>query len=542
MMKWILYNLKKLRIYLSLAILLSIGSTFLLIESSDALGDFTAAAGSVSDLHVLGRIFLSALLVYSIYICFDRFVYHPLLTRIQTYTYSALEKKVYEKILSLPLMHEKMQKSADIYTLIQSDIPQTVEYISSTLTSILYQGILIIFTVIHICLVSPVIALVYIGVMILSILFERAVSKSIEKAAGVSKQAETEMNLALDDVLNNRSILRTYQKEDFANACWLPAEKLYTRQTLRIDKIAMPVQAIGNICGMLPIFAIFLAGFYMIPSEIISLSSFLSVYYICQTLVISQMHYIDLIAASRQNSVSVKRIADFCSTKVPKKQTVYNADEIVLENVSYHYDKENTNALSDISLRILKGEKTALVGKSGCGKSTLLILMGDMDRPSDGKIQLMHAALVQQFPFFFHDTIRNNLTLGENISDQKIKEALALTCMQDFDNHLDELLSGNAGNLSGGQKQRLAISRAFLHEQDVLLFDESLSASDNLTADKVMKNILAEGKNKTMVFVLHQKQLLKYMDRVIYMDKGRIVFDGTYGEYEKWAKENESSI
>lgn len=154
----------------------------------------------------------------------------------------------------------------------------------------------------------------------------------------------------------------------------------------------------------------------------------------------------------------------------------------------------------------------------------------------------MHAALVQQFPFFFHDTIRNNLTLGENISDQKIKEALALTCMQDFDNHLDELLSGNAGNLSGGQKQRLAISRAFLHEQDVLLFDESLSASDNLTADKVMKNILAEGKNKTMVFVLHQKQLLKYMDRVIYMDKGRIVFDGTYGEYEKWAKENESSI
>ena len=95
MMKWILYNLKKLRIYLSLAILLSIGSTFLLIESSDALGDFTAAAGSVSDLHVLGRSFLSALLVYSIYICFDRFVYHPLLTRIQTYTYSVLEKKVY---------------------------------------------------------------------------------------------------------------------------------------------------------------------------------------------------------------------------------------------------------------------------------------------------------------------------------------------------------------------------------------------------------------------------------------------------------------
>ena len=97
---------------------------------------------------------------------------------------------------------------------------------------------------------------------------------------------------------------------------------------------------------------------------------------------------------------------------------------------------------------------------------------------------------------------------------------------------LDYQLHNNAADLSGGQKQRLAIARALLHAHDLYLFDESLSALDPLTSDRIMQTLTEE--KKTEIFILHQPELTAYVERVICMAEGRIIFDGSQAAYQEW--------
>ncbi|WP_174727230.1 thiol reductant ABC exporter subunit CydC [Mesobacillus harenae] len=222
------------------------------------------------------------------------------------------------------------------------------------------------------------------------------------------------------------------------------------------------------------------------------------------------------------------------------------APEIECKNVNFYFPGESRPTLSNVSLLLPSGSKTAIVGPSGSGKSTLLNLLLKLYPPSSGTITIQGQPLadldedqlwknispVLQSNHFFYGTVRDNLKLaGESISDREMNEILS--CVKLDQLSLDSTILEKGGNLSGGEKQRLAIARAMLKKGSLLLLDEPTSSVDPITEQRVMKRLFTQAKGNTIVLISHKLTGLERMAQIIVMDKGTIIEHGTFHDLMK---------
>ena len=211
---------------------------------------------------------------------------------------------------------------------------------------------------------------------------------------------------------------------------------------------------------------------------------------------------------------------------------------IELKNVTYKYD--NHTVFENISLNVRKGEKVGIVGESGSGKSTLLKLVAGLYKPTDGSIIvagekepsniIKKVSVVMQSPMLLPLTIRENITMGHEYSDEWIDKAVEAANLKSWtdslENGLDSYLGDRADELSGGQAQRIAIARAICKDADILLLDEPTSALDCENAAAVMEALERLANQKTVIHVTHRPEHLKGYDRVLIMKEGGLV-DGS---------------
>lgn len=217
--------------------------------------------------------------------------------------------------------------------------------------------------------------------------------------------------------------------------------------------------------------------------------------------------------------------------------------EIECINVHFCFPGEARPTLTDVSLRLPSGSKTAIVGPSGSGKSTLLHLLLKLYPPSSGTIRIQGQDLahldedqlwknispVLQGNHFFYGSVRENLRLaGDNISDDKMNEVLSYVKLDHLS--VDSEVLEKGANLSGGEKQRLAIARAMLKKGSLLLLDEPTSSVDPITQQRVMNRLFTGAKDNTIVLISHNLTGLEHMDQIIVMDQGRIIESGTFQE------------
>ena len=230
-------------------------------------------------------------------------------------------------------------------------------------------------------------------------------------------------------------------------------------------------------------------------------------------------------------------------------------DKIEIKDLSFSYGE--SYVVSDLSLTIKKGQKVAFVGASGSGKSTLMSLLlrlYPVDSESirlDGKniddIELKSLrdlfGFVGQEIFLFHDTVKNNLTVGGEFTDEQIKEALDIAYASEFVDKLPQGLNTYIGDrgtrLSGGQQQRLCIARAYLQNPDIFLFDEATSALDNESEKVVQKALENLAGDKTVIAVAHRLSTVQDFDQIYVMRDGHVVEHGIHSDLLK--KEGEYS-
>jgi ATP-binding cassette subfamily B protein len=263
---------------------------------------------------------------------------------------------------------------------------------------------------------------------------------------------------------------------------------------------------------------------------------------------------------NRRAAASQARINEFLEIN----PEIYNSNhskleevkEISFENVTFSYlnseeAHENFYSIKNLSFTIKEGETLGIVGRTGSGKSTILNLITRQIDPSEGRITVngqdlreinldefrQQLGIVPQDVFLFSDTIGNNIKFGLNqdeVTEEQLidvtKTAHVYHNIQDFQDGFDTILGERGVNLSGGQKQRVSIARAIIRNPKTLLLDDCLSAVDTETEDIILKGLNEKFKNSLTVIVSHRISSLRFADKIIVIEDGQKVEEGTHSE------------
>jgi subfamily B ATP-binding cassette protein MsbA len=269
-------------------------------------------------------------------------------------------------------------------------------------------------------------------------------------------------------------------------------------------------------------------------------------------LVAPAKHLSDVMAPLTRGLAAVERGLDLIEQSPVEQGGTHDGGrargDIDFEAVSLRYRDDSAPAVDGLTLHVKAGETVALVGPSGAGKTTLVNLLPRFIEPTSGSISLdgvplrdwkiralrRQFALVSQDVVLFNDSIAANVTLGANMSREAVRDALRganlLAFAEDLPQGLDTPIGHNGSQLSGGQRQRLAIARAIAKDAPVLILDEATSALDSENERAVQEALERLMHGRTTLVIAHRLSTIEHADRVLALEGGRLVEQGTPGE------------
>ncbi|CAI8746798.1 peptidase domain-containing ABC transporter [Chryseobacterium sp. IT-36CA2] len=292
----------------------------------------------------------------------------------------------------------------------------------------------------------------------------------------------------------------------------------------------------------------------LVLSGNLTLGMMLSVQYIIGQLNSPLFQLVEFIRQTQDAKISLERLGEIhdkedeesadeqYTTEIPQK-------DLEIQDVSFRYIGSNSFVFENLDVTIPYQKTTAIVGASGSGKTTLLKLLMKFYEPNSGEIKIGntdlqkisprfwrdHCGVVMQEGYVFNDTIANNIAIGEDYIDKsKLRKAVEIANIKDFVEGLPLSYNTKIGNegvgVSGGQKQRLFIARAVYKSPEYIFFDEATSALDANNEKVIMENLEQFFKGKTAVVIAHRLSTVKHADKIIVLDKGKVVEEGNHTE------------
>lgn len=246
-----------------------------------------------------------------------------------------------------------------------------------------------------------------------------------------------------------------------------------------------------------------------------------------------------IISEMRKGFTSLERLSKIFHN--PKDETlIQNSNEVPsgeevlkVESLKYRFKDSEQNLFENLNLNLSKGDRLGITGPIGSGKSTLVSILSGLKRDYDGSINFVgkdfkdfshnelrkYISQVHQKPFLFAESIKDNIAMDREISDEEIWRILSVSGLkkdvEKFDDGIETPLGEWGINLSGGQKQRLTLARALVRKPKLLFLDDCLSAVDTVTEENILKNLDKELSDTTLVWVAHRKSTLKYCNKFL---------------------------
>lgn len=387
------------------------------------------------------------------------------------------------------------------------------------------------------------------------------------RAAVFSKKARDSWHTLfghIGDVINNILTTKSFQQEKRELLAVEDLSATAMKNQRKRDSVWLLFEVIDM--NTLSQGAIILLGYILIKNGQATIGTVLMFNSILNQLLVPVRMIKGNIRAIQANSIQSDKLKAMLS-EVPKVKSPPNGHSqkhvegrLEFKDVSFHYNEQSA-VLQKINLTIEPGEKVAFVGHSGAGKSTMAFLLMRFYDVSKGEISLdgidirtwdydnlrSHFGVVWQENMLFHDTILNNIRYSRpNAKKAEVeaaaKQAYAHKYISELPQGYQSVVGERGIRLSGGEKQRVAIARALLKDPRIVILDEATSALDSITEREVQKGILNLIKDRTAIIIAHRLSTVQHCDKIVVLDKGKIIAIGTHSQLLKKSKQYKEMV
>jgi ATP-binding cassette subfamily B protein len=457
--------------------------------------------------------------------------------------------------LLLPFSDFEDQRSGTTLGILQKVRSDTERLISASVNVLFTTLVGVIFVTIYAISVSWVIAPIFFSSIPIIGLISSLLSKKIKKLQKIIVTETTSLAGSTTESLRNIELVKSLglgQQE--INRLNSTTDKILALELKKVRYIRTLSFLQGTIVNFLRTTILFVM-LYLIFTQHITVGEFFSLF-IYSFFIFGPLQSLgDIINIYREAEVSLNNFNELISKPIESKPVkpikLDEINSVSFENVEFHHQSANRNAINGISFKVNKGETVAFVGPSGSGKTTLVKLLVGLYTPQKGNILFNNISslqidfdemrekigLVTQDTQLFSGTIRENLLfVNPEATDEDcievLNKAAAQSLMERAENGLDTKIGESGIKVSGGEKQRLSIARALLRKPSLLVFDEATSALDSLTEEEINKTIreISLRKDLTTFMIAHRLSTIMHADTIYVLERGNIVESGKHNE------------
>ncbi|MBA4276175.1 ABC transporter ATP-binding protein [Flavobacterium sp.] len=465
-----------------------------------------------------------------------------------------LKNEVFRQYENLSQNFYKQNRTGDLMNRISEDVSKVRMYVGPAVMYTINTIIRFAIVIVYMFNVSPRLTLyTLLPLPILSYAIFR-ISSEINKRSTVFQQYLSKVSSFTQEIFSGIRVIKAYSLEDQHQKNLVELAEESKSKSLNLAKIqALFGPLMMALIGISNLVVIYFGGLMYIDGTIKSIGTIAEfiLYVNMLTWPVASLGWVSSMV--QEAEASQKRINEFLKIEPeiqnnnPEKSVIEGA--ISFENVSYTYEDTNIKALENVTFTVHKGETLAILGKTGSGKSTIVSLISRLYDVTEGHITIDEKeisavnlydlrnsiGIVPQDAFLFSDSIKNNIKFGkENATDEEVKAAAKSAVVHDnimgFNKQYDTVLGERGITLSGGQKQRVSIARAIIKNPKILLFDDCLSAVDTETEEAILNNLQEICKDKTTIIVSHRVSSAKNADRIIVLDEGKIIEQGSHNQ------------
>ena len=467
---------------------------------------------------------------------------------------SSLRRDVFRKFLTLPTRFFESHSTGPLLSRLTYNVEMVAESVTNVVTVAVRDVLTVIAAFSVMLLQSPKLTQFVVILIPVIALLVRVMGVAFRRYSGRIQDSVGEVTQVTEEIVTGNRVVKIFGGYEYEKDRLDEVDERNKKQNLKLIRVrSMGVAVTQSIFGLGVAGVIYMAGRESVAGNL-SPGQFIS-FFSAMMLMLQPVRRITNVNATLQRGVAA---SDSLFTVIDEPDELDTGTveigrakgSVEFRNVSFSYGDDTGPVLEDVSIAVEPGQTLAIVGQSGSGKSTLVSLLPRFYDVDAGEILLDgrpirdyslkslrdNISLVSQDVILFDDTIANNLAYGElrKYSHDELMQAAEAAYVLDFANEMPEALETWVGDrgvlLSGGQRQRIAIGRALLKNAPVLILDEATSSLDTQSERRIQDALNKLMKNRTTLVIAHRLSTVERADRIIVLDRGRIVEVGTHGE------------
>lgn len=464
-----------------------------------------------------------------------------------------LRVKMYFKLCKMDFNYFDKTRTGDIMTRMTADVDMVRHFLAYSGFSLLEQVCVFIIGLAIMFFISWKVTLAILVVAPFVFFFMQSMSKAVHPTYQVVREQHSQLNTMVQENISGNRVVKAFAKEDFETGKFDNVNKGYKSANLNSNVIASAYFPKFEVCAAaLTLIAILVGGYFVMRGEM-TVGQLVIINSLLWTVnnPIRQLGW--LINDVQRAAVSIAKIQEvlYMRPRIKTKKRINYKERfegnVEFQHVTFKY--ENEDALEDVSFKVEKGQTVAIIGATGAGKSSLVNLICRFYDVSSGAVLLdgvdvrnvnirklrQSISMAMQDIFLFSDTIEGNIAYAKpDVPFEEVERVAKIADAHDFilrfPDGYDTIVGERGVGLSGGQKQRIALARALLKDPSILILDDTTSSVDMETEHHIHTTLRSYFEGRTTFIIAHRISAVKDADKILVLDKGRLIEEGTHDE------------